>query len=215
VLACAPPPPVEPGTGSLFGDLILVPRQGVVLPGAADASYGDPRLADVRLVDYARPGFAVVYLDAPPSQASQALAIRSARLGPRLEPEHAVVGAGGAIAVANESAEPQILSSPELAVVRRLAPGETALLTPLVPGVVHLHLLGAQASSATVFASPGPFALVGPDARWRLTGLAPGRATLRAWHARFPPLAREVEVQEGTAQRVDLAVGVDVSGVAP
>jgi hypothetical protein len=215
MLACAPaPPPVEPGTGSLFGDLILVPRQGVTLPGAADRSYGDPRLADVRLVDYASPGFAVVYLDAPSSQASQKLAIRAAHLGPRLEPERAAVGAGGAIAVANESGEPQVVSSPELAIVRRLAPGETALLTPLVPGVLHLHLLGVN-SSATVFASPGPFALVGSNARWQLTGLPPGRATLRAWHARFPPLAREIEVQEGTAQRIDLAVGVDASGVAP
>jgi hypothetical protein len=215
VLACAPAsPPVAPGTGSLFGDLILVPRQGVVLPGAADAGYADPRLADVRLVDYGKPGFAVVYLDAPPSQASGRLAIRSAHLGPRLEPERAVVGAGGSIAVSNESDAAQIVSSPELGVVRRLAPGETARLTPLVPGALHLHLLGAE-SSATVFASPGPFARVGPDARWQLTGLAPGRTTLRAWHARFPPLAREIEVRAGSAQRIDLSLGVDASGVTP
>ena len=216
VLACAPAPPaVEPGTGSLWGELTLVPRQGVVLPGAADPSYGDPRLADARLVDYSRPGFAVVYLDSPISRAAARISIRSTTLGQRLEPERAVVGAGGSIEVSNQSDAEQIVSCPKLQVLRRLAPGESLELTQLVPGELHLHLLGADPRSATVFASPGPFAVVGPDAHWRISGLAPGRATLRVWHARFPPLAREIEVRAGAVERIDLALGVDVTGVVP
>jgi hypothetical protein len=215
VLACAPPPPpIEPGTGSLWGDLKLVPHSGVVLPRAADASYGDPRLADVRLVDYSRPGFAVVYLDAPASRAGAKIAIRSTRLGARLEPERAVIGAAGSLAISNQSGTEQIVSCPELQRVRRLAPGETLELAPLAAGELHLHLLGSDGRSATVFASPGPFAVVGDDSRWQLTGLGPGRAILRAWHPRFPPLAREIEVRAGSAQRIDLAMGVDASGVA-
>ena len=215
MLACAPqPPPVEPGTGSLWGDLKLVPHSGVVLPRAADASYGDPRLADVRLVDYSRPGFAVVYLDAPASRAGAKIAIRSTTLGARFEPERAVIGAGGSLVVSNQSGAEQIVSCPELQRVRRLVPGDMLELAPSAPGELHLHLLGGDARSATVFASPGPFALVGDDSRWQLTGLAPGRAILRAWHPRFPPLAREIEVRAGSAQRIDLAMGVDASGAA-
>jgi hypothetical protein len=216
VLACAPPPPpVEPGTGSLWGELVLVPHQGVVLPGAADASYGDPRLADVRLVDYSRPGFAVVYLDAPASRAGARISIREAALGARLEPERAVIGAAGALEISNRTGAEQIVSCPELQRVRRLAPGETLELTPPAPGELHLHLLGGEPRSALVFASPGPFARVGDDARWQISGVTPGRAMLRAWHPRFPPLAREIEVRAGAAERIDLALGVDASGAAP
>jgi hypothetical protein len=212
-LACAPAAPeIGAGTGSLWGELVLQPRAGVVLPDPADASYGDPRLADVRLVDYSRPGFAVVYLDAPASRNGARLSIRATTLGQRLEPEHAALGAAGALEVSNRTAEEQIVSCPELRLVRRLAPGETLELSELVPGAMHVHLLGEQPSTALLFASPGPFAVVGDDASWRISGVAPGRATLRAWHPRFPPLAREVDVRAGRAQRLDLALGVSASG---
>ncbi|HXZ86602.1 MAG TPA: hypothetical protein VEI82_14055, partial [Myxococcota bacterium] len=136
-------------------------------------------------------------------------------LGAMLEPERAVIGAAGTLEVSNRSGAEQIVSCPELGRVRRLAPGQTLALEPHAPGELHLHLLGTDARVATVFASPGPFARVGEDAHWKLTGLAPGRATLRAWHPRFPPLAREIEVRAGVAQRIDLALGVDTSGAAP
>jgi hypothetical protein len=216
LLACAPvPPQPDSATGTLWGELVLVPRAGVVLPSARDAAYGDPRLADVRLVDYSRPGFAVVYLDGPAPQSGALLSIRSTALGDRIEPEHAVVGAAGRLELVNRSGAEQIVSCPELQLVRRLAPSQSAELGPLVPGALHLHLLAPEPSTATVFASPGPFALVGGDARWSLSGLPPGRTTLRAWHPRFPPLSREIEVRAGSAQRVDLALGVGAPGSTP
>jgi hypothetical protein len=199
----------------LWGELALVPHAGVVLPAARDAAYGDPRLAGVRLVDYSRPGFAVVYLDAPASRSAALLSIRSTARGERIEPEHAVVGAAGRLELVNRTGAEQLVSCPELQIVRRLAPSQSAVLGPLVPGPLHLHLLAPEPSTATVFASPGPFAVVGGDARWSLSGIAPGRATLRAWHPRFPPLARDVEVRAGSAQRVDLALGVGAPGSAP
>jgi hypothetical protein len=216
LLACARvPPAASANTGTLWGELHLVPRHGVVLPAARDPGYADPRYAQARLVDYSRPGFAVVYLDAPPARETALLSIRSTRLGDRIEPERAVVGALGSLEIANRSRAAHVVSCPELGLVRRLAPGEKLELAPLVPGALHVHLVGEDTGSATVFASPGPFAVVGEDARWQLTGLAPGRATLRAWHVRFPPLAREVEVRAGEVERIDLALGVDTSGAAP
>jgi hypothetical protein len=216
LLACAPvPPAVEPGTGSLWGELSLVPRAGVVLPAARDRGYADPRLADVRLVDYSQPGFAVVYLDAPASSASAQLAIRETRLGARLEPGRAVIGTAGSLEIANLTDSARIVSSPQLGLTRRLAPGERIALAPPGPGELRVHLPGSEPGAAIVFASPGPFAIVARDGQWRLTGVEPGRARLHAWHPRFPPAAREIEIRAGSAQRVDLALGVDVPGGAP
>jgi len=215
LLACAPgPPAVEAGKGTLWGELSLVPRSGVVLP-RSEAGYGDRRLAGARLVDYSRPGFAVVYVDGPVPCARAELSIRETQLGARLEPERAVIGSGGALEIANRSDAAHIVSSPELGLARRLAPGERISLTPAGPGALHVHLPGNETGEAIVFAAPGPFALVGDDGRWQLTGLEPGLARLHVWHPRFPPLAREIEIRAGSAERVDLSLGVDVVGATP
>src|SRR5262249_46045936 len=57
-------PTAAPGRATLWGYVRLVPREGVHPAAPGGGAYADPRLRDAALVDYSRPGFAVVYLDA-------------------------------------------------------------------------------------------------------------------------------------------------------
>jgi hypothetical protein len=161
--ASAPPAPA-PGRATLFGTLKLTPRQGLALPASGpDAGYGDPRLRDVALVDYSRPGFAVVYLDGGASPAGTALvSIRSSVVSSRLEPERVAVGVGGVLRVANASDRPHVVSLPGFDVVTSLAPGEQLEVSLASPGAHSVFLLDDDAESV-VFAAPGPFAVVGTD----------------------------------------------------
>jgi hypothetical protein len=77
-------PPRPPAGSGAYGQLRLVPRAGVIPGRPSDASYGDRRLRDVTFVDYAHPGFAVVWAEGQPSPAGQVEAsIRDAWSPPR------------------------------------------------------------------------------------------------------------------------------------
>ena len=194
VLACAsqPPAPPSPGTGAVQGQLRLVPREGVtpVKPGASP--YADRRMSDVAFVDYSKPGFAVVYLDAGPSPGGNAqLAIRTTGVRTRLDPPHAAVGAGGRIVVRNGTGAAHVLSAPGFGLLQRLEPGQQAEIAVPEAGEQSLFLLDVPRSGSTVFISPGPFAVVSerrplraerPRAR-RATGCSPG---IRASPRRAP-----------------------------
>ena len=118
-----PEAPVQ-GKGTLWGSFRLVPPDGYTPPGAGGGSYGDPRLRGVVSVDYQKPGFSVVYLeDRPPPVSGCALTIRETPTGPRIEPSHGALAAGGSIDIVNYSGEKQILSIPELGELRPLDPG--------------------------------------------------------------------------------------------
>jgi hypothetical protein len=210
-IACAgAPAPPSADRATAWGYVRLQPREGLAAPGAGAASYGDRRLADVALVDYERPGFAVVYAEAGPARPAGPvrLAVRPGRLGPRLEPAHAALGAGGTLEVANETADMRMVSCPAAGLVRRLAPGETLAIPAPTPGEWPVYLLDAPGEPARVFAAPGPFAVTSDAGRFELADLPPGRHRILSWHPRFPPAAATVELVAGRAERVDLELRV-------
>lgn len=209
--ACASAPAVAPGRAAAWGYVRLVPHEGAPAASAGSASYGDRRLADVALVDYSRPGFAVVYAEdgAPaPAGAPLRLAIRNGALGPRLEPAHAALSAGGALEVANETADARLVSCPAAGLVRRLEPGASLAIPVPAQGEWPVYLLDAAGEPARVFAAPGRWAVASDAGRFELADLAPGRHRLVAWHPRFPPAATTVELASGSAVRVDLELQV-------
>ena len=212
--ACATgaPAPPETGTGTAWGYLRLVPREGVtpVKPGASP--YADRRMRDVQFVDYSKPGFAVVHLDAGPSPRGNAdLVIRTTGVRTRLDPPNAVVGVGGSVVVANESPAAHVLSAPALGLVRRLEPGEKLELTLAQAGEQSLFLIDVPRAESTLFVSPGAFVVVSTDGRYELSGLPPGRYGVLAWHPRFPPMRAALEVGADDVVRLDLEMGVDQS----
>jgi hypothetical protein len=207
--ATAPAAPVPAaGTAAIAGTVKLVPREGAPHSGGAGGAYGDRRLRDVQLVDYSKPGTSVVYLDLAARPGGRAeLAVEESLAGARLEPRFAAVGAGGEVAVANRTREEVIVSLPALARVERIAPGAMLAVPAERPGPLEIYRLGAD-EPARVWVSPGPW--VRPDAsgRFALTGLAPGRVTLHAWHPRLPSAAVDVDLHAGETAHVDFEVGV-------
>ncbi len=221
--ACASAPPTPaPGRAGVFGYLKLVPREGVVPAPAGAHSYGDREFEGVALVDYSKPGFAVVYADpatadgvATHDGARVALAIRDGATHAVFDPQHAALGAGGEISIANQSAEPHLVSCPGAGMVKRLAPGESIAIAVATPGEWPLYLLDVAGEQARVFAAPGPYHVVSASGRFELADLEPGRAHLHAWHPRFPPASTWVDLVAGASQRVDLQLRVgDAEGSA-
>lgn len=209
--ACASATPAPaPGRATLVGTFRLVPHHEVKLPAGGAGGYADPRLRDARLVDYSRPGFAVVYLERGGVPAGMArVAVRASDFGTRFDPEYAALGADGLLTLANETTGPQVVSIPTLGVVRRLEPGEE-YAQRVAAGAHDVFLLGAE-SRSSVFAAPGPFARVEPGGRWELRDLEPGLARVRTWHPRFPAIAREIELVAGHTEQLALEVGADRS----
>ncbi len=210
--ACATgaPPDPPPGSATAWGFVRLVPRAGVTprAPGAA-SPYADPALRDVEFVDYSRPGFAVVYLEGTHSPAGTAsFHIRDGPLRPYLEPAHAAVGVGGTLQLTNSSARAHLLSLPDAELVRRLEPGEALEIELSEAGEHPVFLLDAPEELGRLFVAPGRFAVASEAGRFELRDLPPGRLRLRAWHPRFPPISRDLELAPGRAVRVDLEMGV-------
>jgi hypothetical protein len=210
LIGCAGvPEPPAPGTAQAWGHLRLVPREGVTPGDSSGGSYGDRRLRDVSFVDYSRPGFAVVYIeDREPPGGTLELAIRRSRLGTRIGPELGAVGAAGRLVVHNQTPESHLFSYPAAGVVQRIEPGQQVELAVAKAGEQGLFLLDVADSQATVFAAPGPFAVASSSGRFALSNLAPGRHRLRAWHPRFPPALRDVELAPDSSVEVDIELGV-------
>ena len=93
-------------------------------------------------------------------------------------------------------------------------PGESRSVAVSRPGEQGLFLLDVPEATATVFASPGAYAVVSSTGRFELGDLEPGAHELRAWHPRFPPAGRRVVLEPGAALRVDLEIGVGRSDAA-
>lgn len=179
------------------------------MPAKGGGAYGDRRMADVELVDYARPGFAVVWLDGPVEPASVArLAIRANEFETRLEPAWTALATGGTLDLTNLTREVHTVSCPSLGVVRRLEPGQ--VLTVRVPetGGHPLFLLDRPQIEGGVFAAGGPFAVLTSSGHYELRDLVPGVSQLHVWHPRFPPVARSVDVVGDQTQEIDLEMGV-------
>jgi hypothetical protein len=200
------------GTGGVWGQIRLVPHEGVVPGGSGSAAYRDRALRDVRFVDYSRPGPAVVYVDEPSgAPVSARLAIRGAAHRVRLTPSFATSSNGGSIRVENESNESHALSVPTAGIVRRIEPGQIVEIAVPGAGPHSIHLLDAADAKTTVFVSTGPSAVVTERGRFELTDLAPGPRVIRAWHPRFPPSRRSVEIRADEALEVDIELGVEAS----
>ena len=209
LLACAGAPRPDPGTGTVFGSVRLVPKAGAE---RAAASYSDRRLRDVERVDYQQPGFSVVFASAAGAGAAApaALVLEASAGRVRFVPEHGATDLARGVDVTNGSGATQIVSAPAAGFVRSLAPGETAHVTPAEAGELELHVLGGAAAPAVVFVAPGAYARVGGDGRYELRGLPPGAVEIRAWHPRLPVTsARRIELAAGQALRLDLEIGVD------
>ena len=211
LLAACANAPEKPAAGkaTLFGRVHLMPREGVT-PGTPGGAYGSRRLRDVTFVDYAHPGFAVVYLEnAPPSGGTARMAIARGFSGPEFEPTHTAIGAGGDLTITNESGVPHVLSCPTLHVLRRLAPGESIAIHAPATGAHNFFLLDLAAPHAIAFVAPGPYAVISESGRYSLKNIPPGRASAVAWHPRFPPAERQVETRPGEALEVDFELRVD------
>jgi hypothetical protein len=205
--ACASPPAPAPERAAAYGYVRLVPREGVTATGGSH-SYGDREFEGVSFVDYSKPGFAVVYLEAPdgrqPAGDTAQLAIRAGTAGAVFEPPHAALGAGGTLAIRNESGEPHLVSCPNAKLVKKLAPGESVAVATTAPGEWPVFLLDVAGEQARVFAAPGPYRVVASSGRYELGDLPPGPARLHAWHPRFPAASADVLLAAGQSARVDL-----------
>jgi hypothetical protein len=107
LLACAGAPDLRDASKSgVYGYLRLVPHEGLSsgTAGSPSGAYADRRYADAELVDYSRPGLAVVYLDGEgplPTPAPLELEIHPAPRGVAFEPAQGAVAVGGEIRVRN------------------------------------------------------------------------------------------------------------------
>lgn len=208
----APPPP-DAGTGQVWGWIELVPHEGVEPKGAHASAYGDRRLREVSLVDYSRPGFAVVYVEgalegaAVPAGEAR-LVIERSQLGIALAPEYVAVGRAGRIVLRNDTDEDHVVSFPAAAFVGSVRAGEALTFEPPGAGELALFLLDAPDARATVFAAPGPWDQVEPSGRYVLSDLPPGVHSIRAWHPRLPPAQRKVQLGPDSVVRLDIQLGV-------
>jgi hypothetical protein len=210
-LACATAGPV-PGKSHVFGTLRLVPHAGVEVPKASGGAYGSRRMRDVELVDYSTPGFAVVYVaeSAPPGGTAE-IAIRDTRVEPRFEPSELALGAGGHVTIVNSDDEAHLLSYPAAGIFQRVRPGDKVEVDVPGSGEQRVFLVDVMSADATLFVSPGRYAVVSSTGDYELMNLEPGAQVLRAWHPRFPPVSRQIELAPDARLQVDLQMGVDVA----
>lgn len=205
----SPTQPVQ-GRGTLWGYVRLTPPEGVNPAKNSGAAYADLRLRDVTLVDYERPDFAVVYLDQVREPSGTArLMIRPSRFGLRLDPEMAAVGLFGSIEVVNSSEESALVSCPSANLLQELEPGSKIVIPAARPGLQEIFVLDSSGTQASVFVSSGPYTVISEQGRFELSDIPPGTSTLRVWHPRFPPLARQVEISPDVIQRMDLEMRID------
>ena len=211
VLACASAPPgSKSGTGTLWGTLHLVPRDGVKPSTGGTSSYDDPRYRHARPVDYSRPGFAVVFVDSPEAPARQlAMAIRETPLGPRLHPRHGALGSGAQLRLTNETTSDIVVSIPQAELLEKLAAGTSLERVLDAPGPQSISLLDTDVE-AIVFVSPGRFAVVDAEGGWTLPNLPPGPRQVFTWHPRFPGTTVDVDVPRDRVERVEIDIGVDI-----
>ena len=211
--ACAGGPPAQlPGKARVFGALSLVPHTGVEVPSASGGSYGSRRMRDVELVDYSKPGFAVVYAGQGASpKGSAEIEIRDTRVEARFEPAEFAIGAGGHLTIVNDTGDSHLLSYPAAGIFERIKSGSKLEIDVPEHGEQHMFLVDVLSAEATLFVAPGPYAVVSTSGEYELRNLEPGAVDVHAWHPRFPPVVRHVELAPDASLRVDLQMGVDVA----
>jgi len=222
LLACAGAPRLEdPAKSGVYGYLRLVPHEGLshqrATAGSPSGAYGDRRYSGAELVDYSKPGFAVVYLDGPAPRASGSpfvVTIRSQAGGVILAPAHGALPVDGEVVVRNVGDAPHVVSIPTAELLRALAPGDSLAVTAREAGELEIFVPGTPDAASRVFVAPGPFAVVTGAGRFELLDVEPGARRLHAWHPRLPPSTRGVELVAGGVVRVDLEMGVGLPAQA-
>jgi hypothetical protein len=198
--------PAAGGPGTLVGQLRLVPHAGTGRAPAGEST----EVGGARLVDYSTPGFAVVYLEgAPPAAVTFPLAIEDGPAGPHLAPAHGALGAGGTIALTNQTDEAHAVSCPEAGIVARIPARQTLQIPVAQPGPLSLFLLDRPDPMAQLFAAPGPYTVVSGAGTWELRGVRPGPQRVRTWHPRFAATTRPVDVAPDQVLQLELEVGVE------
>lgn len=206
--ASGPPTPAA-GRGTLWGQVHLVRREGVLPTGRSTPGYADPRMRDVAFVDYDRPGFVVVFVEGETATRDPVtLQLEHTRFGPRLKPRNAAIELGQSIVVENQDTRPHTISCTEENLLQSVDPGAQLTLTPSAPGPLNLFLLDAPGEEVLVFIANGPLAITTAHGVWELRNLPPGPTVLRAWHPRFPSASQEVEVAADAVTRVELEISV-------
>jgi hypothetical protein len=198
--------PAAGGPSTLVGQLRLVPHAGTRRAPARESA----EVGGARLVDYSTPGFAVVYLEgAPPAAVTFALAIADGPSGPHLAPANGALGAGGTIALTNQTDAPHVVSCPEVGIVARIPARQTLQIPVHEPGPLSLFLLDRSAPMAQLFAAPGPYTVVSGAGTWELRDVRPGPQRVRTWHPRFAATTRPVDVAPDQILQLQLEVGVE------
>lgn len=210
ISGCVKPNTSMPGRASVRGVVQLVPREGVVPAPAGKGAYGDRSLRGVELLDYSRPGFAVVYTDGDAPTDVVDIVIRETSHLTRLEPKQSVAGAAGSIRIHNETSEPHIVSDPIQGTLRTIKPNEVLVTDAPSAGFHAIHVIDRPGLQTGVFVAPGPYAVVSPRGRYELNDLEVGRRTIRAWHGQFPTVSHLVHLRSDRQTRLDIQLGVDV-----
>ena len=214
VLACAGPLHApKPGHADLFGRVELLPRTGAPPSSETTALYADRRYRDARLVDYSRPGFAVVYTDTSPALArTHVISILDSRFGTELQPSLSAMAVSDELRLRNETAEAHLVSCPADGELVTIEAGGEAVLRFARRGPRELVVLDRASARASVFVAPGPHAVVADSGTYELRDLAPGTHRVSVWHPRFPGQTQQVELVAGERTQVDLKLGVDLIG---
>jgi hypothetical protein len=221
LLACAGVPgPPRAGLATVWGQIRLVPPSGVAQP-TGGASYGDRRFASAHRVDYSKPGFVVVHAEGPSgayevagqsTAPSAEIVIRDGRIGVRLDPGRMAVGAGGSVSITNRSDKRHIVSCPRAGLVRAVEAGAVLEVSLIAAGAYECFVVDVPGAHSTVYAAPGPFAVVSASGRFAIPDLPPGPTVFTAWHPRLPPTRRTVKLTADQLLRLDLEVGVGLQG---
>jgi plastocyanin len=212
------PPPLLWG-GTVKGKVVLEPREGVRLPGAASQGGGrDPYGGSggkktPPLVDYNDRSEVVVYIEEapgrfPPLASNPVLNQQNTSFMPRVLP----VLAGSTVDFPNnDNIFHNVFSfSDAKNFDLGLYPkGQSKSLTFDKPGVVRLYCSIHSEMSAVILVLQNPyFAMAKKGGEFAIEGVPAGNYTLVAWHERFPPARADVAVPaEGTVE-ADLRLGV-------
>lgn len=209
--ATAPPPPAK-GQAQVWGELGARPREGLRLGGggAADPEdYANPDKlpAGTRLVDYQEIGPVVVEArgGAPVPAGRAEIALQ----GARFEPAVTAVGAGGEVVIVNRGSRTRTvyaLREDQLVFEVAVPAGATSAPQPVgrTPGPLQLLVHEEDQAVGHLVVAGGPFHVAPGGISYVLTDLPPGRYEIRAWHPRFPPLQRTVDLAKDRQTRLDL-----------
>ena len=90
--------------------------------------------------------------------------------------------------------------------------GESRRVTFEHAGVVKIYCSIHETMSGTIFVSPSPwFAVARASGDYQISGVPPGRHTLRVWNERLPEVTRAIVLDPGQKQRLD----IELEGGAP